>query len=99
MYHYDHIFARYYDLISRGVADDTAFFTEEALNAGSPVLELEDGRVVSKVNIPFTLRWAYRYEMQHLFELCGFKVEALYGDFNRGEFKYGGEQIWVTSKA
>jgi SAM-dependent methyltransferase len=58
-----------------------------------------DGKSVSRANAPLTLRWIYRYEMQHLLELCGFEVEALYGDFERGPFKYGGEQIWVASKS
>lgn len=56
------------------------------------------GKMVSCVHAPLTLRWTYRWEMQHLLELCGFEVEALYGDFERGPFRYGGEQIWVASK-
>jgi SAM-dependent methyltransferase len=57
-----------------------------------------EGRVVSKVYTPLVLRYVFRYEMEHLLELCGLKVEALYGDFNRGPFKHGGEQIWVARK-
>lgn len=38
-------------------------------------------------------------EMRHLLELSGYKVEALYGDFQRGPFRHGGEQVWVTRKA
>jgi SAM-dependent methyltransferase len=61
--------------------------------------ELDDeGRVISKTYAPLTLRYVYRYEMQHLLELCGYKIEALYGDFRRGLFRYGGEQIWVTRR-
>lgn len=59
----------------------------------------EDGVVLSRIYSPLTLCWIYRREMQYLLELSGFKVDALYGDFNRGPFRYGGEQIWVTSKA
>ena len=61
--------------------------------------ELEDGQVVSKTYSPLTLRMVYRYEMQYLLELCGFRIEALYGSFGRGPFRYGGEQIWVAGKA
>ncbi|HIJ64487.1 MAG TPA: class I SAM-dependent methyltransferase [Candidatus Hydrogenedentes bacterium] len=61
--------------------------------------ELDDqGTVVAKRYTPMTLRYVYRYEMQHLLELCGYAVEALYGDFQRGPFRYGGEQIWVARK-
>lgn len=57
-----------------------------------------DGGSVSRVHAPLTLRWTYRYEMEHLLELCEFTIEALYGDFERGPFRYGGEQIWIARK-
>jgi SAM-dependent methyltransferase len=55
------------------------------------------GRVI--LETPLVLRWTYRYEMEHLWNLCGFEIEALYGDFGRGPFRHGGEQIWVVRKA
>jgi SAM-dependent methyltransferase len=62
--------------------------------------ELDDeGRVVAKTYSPLTLRYVYRYEMRYLLELCGYRVEALYGDFRRGPFRYGGEQVWVVRKS
>src|SRR5712692_1700110 len=61
--------------------------------------ELEDeGRLLVKTYSPLTLRYVYRYEMRYLLELCGYKVEALFGDFRRGPFRYGGEQVWVARK-
>lgn len=61
--------------------------------------ELDDqNRVLSKTYIPIKLRFVHRYEMQYLLEVCGFTVEALFGDFKRGPFKYGSEQIWVARK-
>ena len=57
-----------------------------------------EGKVISKTYSKLILRFIYRYEMEHLLEICGYKVESLYGDFKRGPFKYGGEQIWVVSK-
>ena len=54
--------------------------------------------MISKTYAPLTLRYVYRYEMQHLLELCGYKIEALYGDFRRGLFRYGGEQIWIARR-
>jgi SAM-dependent methyltransferase len=62
--------------------------------------ELDDnGNVLKKTYSPLRLRYVYRYEMRYLLELCGFKVEALYGDFQRGAFRYGGEQVWVARKS
>ena len=59
----------------------------------------DDGRVISKIYSPLTLRYVYRYEMQYLLELCGYKIEALYGDFQRGPFRHGDEQIWVARRS
>jgi len=36
--------------------------------------------------------------MEHLLELCGFEVEALYGNFMRGSYTLGDEQVWVARK-
>lgn len=55
------------------------------------------GRVVERSYTPLTLRYIFRFEMAHLLELCGFRVEALYGDFSRGPFRHGGEQIWIAT--
>jgi SAM-dependent methyltransferase len=44
------------------------------------------------------LRWTYRYEMRYLLELCGFVVEAEYGDFQGGGPAYGREQVWVATR-
>ena len=54
---------------------------------------------IARSHSSLTFRYVYRYEMQHLLELCGFKVEALYGNFQRAPFRYGGEQIWVCQRA
>ena len=56
------------------------------------------GTVVEKRYVPLTLRWIYRYEMQHLLERSGFTVEALYGDCRRGPFQAGGEQVWIARR-
>ncbi|UCE60406.1 MAG: class I SAM-dependent methyltransferase [Phycisphaerales bacterium] len=59
----------------------------------------DDGQVVSKRYSRMTLRYVFRYEMQHLLELCGFHIEALLGDFNKGPYQHGGEQIWVARRS
>ena len=57
-----------------------------------------DGVVVKKTYTLLALRWVYRYEMEHLLELCGFEVEALYGNFMRGPYTPEAEQVWVARK-
>ena len=62
--------------------------------------ELEaGGHVVARTHAPLKLRWIYRYEMEHLLELSGLAVEALYGGFEREPFRQGGEQVWVARRA
>ncbi len=62
--------------------------------------ELDDeGHSLSRVFSTYTLRYLFRWEMQYLLELCGFEVEALYGDFKCGPFLSGREQIWVAKKS
>jgi ubiquinone/menaquinone biosynthesis C-methylase UbiE len=58
-----------------------------------------EGLVVSKQYFPLTLRWVTKFEMEHLFELCGFKVENLFGWFDKREFSDSSEEmIWVAKK-
>lgn len=68
-----------------------AYIIFEALN--------DEGQVISKTYTPLRLRYVYRYEMEYLLELCGYQIEALYGDFQRGPFRHGGEQIWVVRRS
>ncbi|HUV39533.1 MAG TPA: class I SAM-dependent methyltransferase [Planctomycetota bacterium] len=44
------------------------------------------------------LRWIYRWEMEHLFARAGLEVVDLFGNFDRGRFRYGREQVWVVRK-
>jgi SAM-dependent methyltransferase len=57
-----------------------------------------EGRVIAKTYKPLTMRFTFRQEMQYLLELCGFAVDALYGDHHRGPYRPGGAQIWVARK-
>ncbi|MBT7616983.1 MAG: class I SAM-dependent methyltransferase [Calditrichaeota bacterium] len=59
----------------------------------------DDGNVIRRQYVPLKVRFVYRYEMQHLLDLCGFKIDALYGNYNREDYFHGGEQIWVCSRA
>ena len=79
--------ARRYDLERQLLEQSTVF--EEVDTAG---------RSLSRTHRSLTLRYVFRYEMRHLLELAGFRVEALYGDFQRGPFSHGGEQIWIARK-
>ena len=45
------------------------------------------------------LRYFFRYEMEHLFELSGLEVVKLDGGFKGQPYQHGGEQIWTVKKA
>ena len=59
----------------------------------------EKGLVVAKHYHLLKMRYVFRYEMQYLLEVCGYEAEALYGDFQNGPIRHGGEQIWIARKA
>lgn len=57
----------------------------------------EAGVVVQRTYNTSAIRFTYRQEMAYLLEITGFSVLALYGDFQRGAYRYGSEQIWVVT--
>ncbi len=56
------------------------------------------GNILKSTTVKLRVRYIFRWEMYHLLELCGFRVETLYGDFDRSPFKARAEQIWVAVK-
>ena len=53
-------------------------------------------RLLDEDTREMALRWTYRHELRHLLELCGFAVEAEYGDFAGAPAAYGKELIIVA---
>ena len=53
---------------------------------------------MKKTYTALVLRWVYRYDLEHLPELCGFEVEALYRNFMQGSYTPGAAQVWVARK-
>lgn len=80
--------ARSYDLEAQTVYQEWTFETLD-----------DNGIMVRREYTHVELRYCHRYEMQYLLELCGFEIEALYGDFQRGAFKHGYQQVWIARKA
>ncbi len=58
-----------------------------------------EGRVVQERMLPLVRAWTTRREIENMFRLCGFEVEALYGDFSRDRFTEDStEMIYVLRK-
>lgn len=70
----------------------------QIIDARITVEELDNHRaVVRKLYRDFQLRYAFRWEIHHLLETCGFEVVDLYGDFQRSPFdETSGEMVWVA---
>jgi len=49
----------------------------------------------------FLMRYIFPYEAEHLLERSGFRVEKLYGDYNKTPYgsNYPGELVFITRKA
>ena len=57
-----------------------------------------DGRTKRLVQA-FPLRHFFRYEVEHLLELCGFRVIELFGDYDRSKFSNDSpEMIFIAEK-
>lgn len=49
--------------------------------------------------IPLRMRFFFRFELEHLLKMTGFKVIKLYGDFKKHSFKSDSpEMVWVAKK-
>ncbi len=73
---------------------------EQVLHADWRFVELdESGKVLAQFHDRLTLRWSYRFEVQHLLERCGFTVVNLWSDYRRSSFAYGQRQVWLVRKA
>ena len=71
------------------------------VNAARLIIEELDatGRSVARHFRDFDLRYTFRYEMEHLLELSGFTLEAVYGDFDGGDVtEESDDLVWVARK-
>ena len=83
------------------VQEDFRYDLDRQLVDGAFVFEELDaatGAVVATTRSPLTLRYVFRYEMEHLLARAGFEVDTLFGDFGGSPFRAGGEQVWVTRR-
>jgi SAM-dependent methyltransferase len=61
--------------------------------------ELDEEGLVRRVQIPFSLRFVYRYEMELLLSTAGFHTEAIYGSYELEPFhSHSSKMIFVAKK-
>ncbi|MHC1695708.1 MAG: class I SAM-dependent methyltransferase [Eubacteriales bacterium] len=56
----------------------------------------EQGNVTDTRVRPLAMRQSYRQELEYLFELCGYEVRDVYGNYKRSTT--GGNFIWILKK-
>ncbi|MCY4449997.1 MAG: class I SAM-dependent methyltransferase [Chloroflexi bacterium] len=57
----------------------------------------DEGVVERRLMRDYEQRYIFRYEMEHLLELCGFDLEGVYGDFDSGPVTEDSEDlVWVA---
>jgi SAM-dependent methyltransferase len=56
-----------------------------------------EGRV-RRTMLPFTLRWLYRYELEHLLARAGFALEAVYGSYDLDEYRVESELMLAVAR-
>ncbi len=62
--------------------------------------EIDSEGLVRRTQIPFSLRFVYRYEMELLLRMAGFKLQTLYGSYQFDSFHgYSPRMIFVAQKS
>ena len=76
------------------------FDNHNQVNDARTIIEEVDaeGQVVRRLYRDYQLRYVHRFEAQHLLEMSGFRVEALYGDFDYRPFdETSADMVWVAT--
>jgi SAM-dependent methyltransferase len=53
---------------------------------------------VRRAALPFTMRWLYRYELEHMLARAGFALEAVYGSYELDEYAAGSELMLTVAR-
>jgi ubiquinone/menaquinone biosynthesis C-methylase UbiE len=59
--------------------------------------ELDEHGHLTRHTTSFTLRWFYRYELEHLLARAGFRVVSLYGSYDLEEYTSASERLIVLA--
>jgi SAM-dependent methyltransferase len=77
-----------------------AFHRAEQRNDVEMIFYVTDARgKEERLVFAWTLRYFFRYEVEHLLARCGFKVSAVYGDFDRSPLEDGSPEMIFVAEA
>lgn len=60
--------------------------------------ELDAEGHVRRGTLPFTMRWLYRYELEHLLARAGFALDGLYGSYELDDYNAESELLLVVAR-
>jgi len=60
--------------------------------------EIDTESRVRRTTLPFTMRWLYRYELEHLLARAGFALDGLYGSYELDEYSAESELLLVVAR-
>jgi SAM-dependent methyltransferase len=60
--------------------------------------EIDADRGVRRTALPFTMRWVYRFELEHLLARSGFALEAVYGSYELDPYTSDGELMLAVAR-
>ena len=60
--------------------------------------ELDAEGRVRRNTLPFTMRWLYRYELEHLLARAGFALDSLYGSYDLDEYRGESELLLAVAR-
>jgi SAM-dependent methyltransferase len=71
---------------------------EQIINADYTFEEYDEkGNLLRRLQRSLRLRYIFRYEMEHLLSLSGFRLETVYGSFDKRPYDYkSGEMIFIA---
>ncbi len=60
--------------------------------------ELDAQGRVTRSTLPFTMRWLYRFELEHLLARAGFALEAVYGSYELDGYTTAGDLMLAVAR-
>ncbi len=60
--------------------------------------EIDSAGRVRRSALPFTMRWVYRYELEHLLARAGFALEAVYGSYDLDEYDSASDLLLAVAR-
>jgi SAM-dependent methyltransferase len=78
----------------------TAFHRAEQRNDVEMIFYVTDAQgKEARLVFAWTLRYFFRFEVEHLLARCGFRVSAVYGDFDRSPLRDGSPEMIFVAEA